>query len=197
MQSSSVNKLIRPAISVLVLLTLITGIAYPLLVTGIGRLAFPSQAAGSLVNKDGKTLGSSLIGQNFSDPKYFWGRLSATTPAYNAAASAGSNLGPMNPALLDTVNARIQALRAADPTNNTKVPVDLVTASASGLDPHISVAAANYQLQRVARARNLDAATVEKLLARHTEQRQWRVFGEPRVNVLLLNLALDRAQNDD
>jgi len=181
----------RPALAVFLLLTVITGLAYPLLVTGVGQLAFPEQAAGSLIDRGGKTMGSSLIGQEFSDNRYFWGRLSATSPAYNAAASMGSNFGPMNPALLTAVETRVQALRAADPHNAAPIPVDLVTASASGLDPHISVAAANYQLLRVARARNLDAATVEQLLAQHTAPRQWRIFGEPRVNVLLLNLALD------
>lgn len=195
MQTISVNRLLRPALSVFLLLTLITGIVYPFLVTGIANLAFPTQAAGSLLTKDGRTIGSSLIGQNFSDPKFFWGRMSATAPAYNAAASVGSNFGPLNPALLDAANARIEALRAADPANTDMVPVDLVTASGSGLDPHISVAAASYQLARVAGARGLDPATVEMLLAQHTEQRQWALFGEARVNVLLLNLALEQLQN--
>ena len=162
---------------------------------GLAGSAFPTQAAGSLLMKDGKAVGSSLIGQNFSDPKYFWGRLSATAPqAYNASASSGSNYGPMNPALLDAVKARVDALHAADPNNTAPIPVDLVTASGSGLDPHISVAAAKYQLQRVASARNLDSATVAKLLEQHTEQRQWLVFGEARVNVLALNLSLDQLQ---
>ncbi len=191
MQHTSMTNLMRPALAVFLLLTVITGLAYPLLVTGVGQLAFPEQAAGSLIDRGGRTMGSSLIGQEFSDSRYFWGRLSATSPAYNAAASMGSNFGPMNPALLTAVETRVQALRAADPHNAAPIPVDLVTASASGLDPHISVAAANYQLLRVARARNLDAATVERLLAQHTAPRQWRIFGEPRVNVLLLNLALD------
>jgi len=191
----SVVSLLRPALAVFLLLTLITGILYPLLVTGVGKIVYPAQAAGSLVMKDGKAVGSSLIGQNFSDPKYFWGRLSATAPqAYNASASSGSNYGPMNPALLDAIKARVDALHAADPNNTTSIPVDLVTASGSGLDPHISVAAAKYQLQRVASARNLDTATLEKLLAQNTEQRQWFLFGEPRVNVLLLNLSLDQLQ---
>ena len=195
MSNVSINKLIRPALSVFLLLTLITGVLYPLLVTGVGKIVYPAQAAGSLVMKDGKAVGSSLIGQNFSDPKYFWGRLSATAPqAYNASASSGSNYGPMNPALLDAVKARVDALHAADPNNTAPIPVDLVTASGSGLDPHISVAAAKYQLQRVASARNLDTATLEKLLAQNTEQRQWFLFGEPRVNVLLLNLSLDQLQ---
>lgn len=191
--SVSITSLLRPALAVFLLLTLITGIIYPLLVTGVGKMAFPSQAAGSLVIKDGKAIGSSLIGQNFSDPKYFWGRLSATSPQpYNSSASSGSNLGPLNPALLDAVKARVDALHAADPANTAAVPVDLVTASGSGLDPHISIAAAKYQLQRVAHARNLDTATVASLLEQHTEQRQWLLFGEARVNVLLLNLSLDQ-----
>ena len=195
MNNVSVIKLMRPALAVFLLLTLITGVVYPLLVTGVGKVTFPTQAAGSLVMKDGKVVGSSLIGQNFSDPKYFWGRLSATSPqAYNASASSGSNLGPLNPALLDAVKARVDALHAADPSNNVPIPVDLVTASGSGLDPHISIAAAKYQLQRVASARNLDIITVETLLEQHTEQRQWILFGEPRVNVLLLNLSLDQLQ---
>ena len=189
----SVVSLLRPALAVFLLLTLITGVLYPLLVTGVGKVIYPTQAAGSLIMKDGKAIGSSLIGQNFSDPKYFWGRLSATSPqAYNASASSGSNYGPMNPALLDAVKARADALHAADPSNVAPIPVDLVTASGSGLDPQISVAAAKYQLQRVAHARNLEVATVETLLAQHTEQRQWLLFGEPRVNVLLLNLSLDQ-----
>jgi len=193
--SVSITSLLRPALSVFLLLTLITGILYPLLVTGVGKIIYPTQATGSLVMKDGKAVGSSLIGQNFSDPKYFWGRLSATAPqAYNASASSGSNYGPMNPALLDAVKSRVDALHAADPNNTAPIPVDLVTASGSGLDPHISVAAAKYQLQRVASARNLDAAAVATLLEQHTEQRQWLLFGEPRVNVLLLNLSLDQLQ---
>jgi K+-transporting ATPase ATPase C chain len=192
-KTSSIGQLLRPAISVFLLLTLITGIVYPLLVTGVGKIAFPSQAAGSLVMQDGKPVGSSLIGQNFSDPKYFWGRLSATSPqSYNATASSGSNYGPLNPALTDAIKARGDALHAADPSNLAPIPVDLVTASASGLDPQISIAAAQYQLQRVATARNLDAAAVGKLLEQNTEQRQWGLFGEPRVNVLLLNIALDQ-----
>lgn len=188
----NMKTLFRPAISVLLLLSLITGIAYPLLITGIGKISFPAQAAGSLIIKDRKVVGSSLIGQNFSEPKYFWGRLSATAPAYNAAASVGSNYGPMNPALLDAVKARVDALHAVDPDNKAAIPVDLVTASGSGLDPHISLAAAKYQLERVARARNLDIASVEKLVAQATEQRQWLLLGEPRINVLLLNLSLDQ-----
>jgi K+-transporting ATPase ATPase C chain len=192
-KKSSMGQLIRPALSVFLLLTLVTGIVYPLLVTGVGKIAFPSQAAGSLVMQDGKAIGSSLIGQNFSDPKYFWGRLSATAPqSYNASASSGSNYGPLNPALTDAIKARVDALHTADPGNTAPIPVDLVTASASGLDPQISMAAAQYQLQRVAQARQLNVETVRTLLENHTEQRQWSLFGEPRVNVLLLNIALDQ-----
>ena len=185
-------KELRPAISIFVLLTVITGIAYPLLVTGISQATMPGKANGSLIVKDGKPVGSALIGQSFSDPKYFWGRPSATGPmANNASASSGSNLGPTNPALMDAVKGRVQALRDADPDNQQAVPVDLVTASASGLDPHISPAAAEYQLARVARVRNLNANVVHKLVAEHTEGRQFGILGEPRVNVLELNLALD------
>ena len=186
------NTLIRPALVLFVLLSLLTGIAYPFAITGIARVAFPSQAAGSLVERDGKIVGSLLIGQSFSDPKNFWGRPSATSPmADNAANSGGSNLGPLNPALVDAVKGRIDALKAADPDNKLPIPADLVLASASGLDPHISPAAANYQLERVARVRKLDIATVRALVNSHTEGRQLGIFGEPRVNVLKLNLALD------
>lgn len=185
-------KEIRPAVVSFLLLTLLTGIAYPLLVTGISQLAMPSQANGSLIVVGGKTAGSELIGQSFSDPKYFWSRPSATGPMpNNASASSGSNLGPTNPALMDAVKARVQALRDADPGNSLPVPVDLVTTSASGLDPHISPAAAEYQLARVARVRNLNPEVLHKLVAEHTEGRQFGIFGEPRVNVLKLNLALD------
>jgi K+-transporting ATPase ATPase C chain len=184
--------LIRPAVTLFILLSVITGLIYPLLVTGIGQALFPKQAAGSLIERDGKPVGSRLIGQHFTDPRYLWGRLSATAPQpYNAAASGGSNLGPLNPALKEAVDARVQALRAADPGNTKPVPVDLVTASASGLDPHISPAAAAYQLPRVARARGLTLDAVQTLVAQHTEERQWGIFGEARVNVLELNLALD------
>ena len=184
--------LIRPAVMLFVLLSIITGLIYPLLVTGIGQALFPEQAAGSLIERDGKLIGSRLIGQNFTDPQYFWGRPSATAPQpYNAAASGGSNLGPLNPALKDAVESRVKALRAADPGNTQQVPIDLVTASASGLDPHISPAAADYQIARVARARGLAPEAVRNLVVQHTEARQWGVFGEPRVNVLVLNLALD------
>jgi K+-transporting ATPase ATPase C chain len=187
-------KELRPAISIFVLLTVITGIVYPMLVTGISQVTMSGKANGSLIVKDGKPVGSSLIGQSFSDPKYFWGRPSATGPmANNASNSSGSNLGPTNPALMDAVKGRVQALRDADPGNQQAVPVDLVTASASGLDPHISPAAAEYQLARVARVRNLSPDVVRKLLAEHTEGRQFGILGEPRVNVLELNLALDAA----
>jgi K+-transporting ATPase ATPase C chain len=184
--------LIRPAITLFLLMTLLTGLAYPLLVTSLARAVFPAQAAGSLVMRGGQAVGSSLIGQAFSDPKHFWSRPSATTPmAYNGAASTGSNLGPLNPALTDAVKARLQALKAADPGNAEPVPVDLVTASGSGLDPHISVAAAEYQAARVARARGVTADAVRTLVAQHTEGRLLGLLGEPRVNVLALNLALD------
>jgi K+-transporting ATPase ATPase C chain len=188
--------LIRPAVVLFVLLSAITGIVYPLLVTGIARVVFPAQASGSLLRNDqGQVVGSSLIGQNFADPKYFWGRPSATSPMpYNAANSSGSNQGPLNPALLDAVKGRIDALKAADPEQKAPVPVDLVTASASGLDPHISVAAAEYQSRRVARARALSDEAIRSLITENTEGRWLRVFGEPRVNVLELNLALDRAK---
>jgi K+-transporting ATPase ATPase C chain len=183
---------LRPAIAVLVLLTLVTGVGYPLLVTGIAQAVFPVQANGSLVVRDGKAVGSSLIGQPFDDPKYFWGRLSATAPyAYNAGASTGSNYGSLNPALSAAAKGRIDALRAADPGNTAPVPVDLVTASGSGLDPHISPAGALHQVGRVAKARGLDETAVRRLVEQHTEGRQWGLFGEPRVNVLRLNLALD------
>ncbi len=185
--------LIRPAVTLFILLSIVTGLLYPLLVTGISQALFPEQAAGSLIERDGKLIGSRLISQNFTDPKYFWGRPSATSPyPNNATASGGSNLGPLNPALKAAVESRIKALRAADPGNAAPVPVDLVTASASGLDPDISPAAADYQMGRVARARGLAAQTVRAVVVQHTEHRQWGLFGEPRVNVLELNLALDR-----
>jgi K+-transporting ATPase ATPase C chain len=183
---------LRPAIVSFVLLTLITGIAYPLTVTGLAQAFFPHQANGSLIVRNGQALGSQLIGQPFDDPKYFWGRLSATAPfPYNAAASSGSNLGPLNADLVKAAQARIDALRDADPGNATAVPVDLVTASGSGLDPHISVAAALYQVPRVARARGIGEDQVRALVARFTEGRQFGILGEARVNVLKLNLALD------
>ena len=186
--------LIRPAVTLLLLMTVLLGIVYPVVITGIARVAFPDQAAGSLVIKNGKAIGSTLIGQNFTAPKYFWGRPSATGNApYNGVASSGSNMGPLNPALTDAVKARIEALRAADPGNNAPVPVDLVTASGSGLDPEISVAAAQYQLARVAKARGLTNEAVQKLIDAHTQGRWLGFLGEPRVNVLELNLALDSA----
>ena len=183
---------IRPALMLLLIFTVLTGLVYPLVVTGIAQLVFPSQANGSLISGNGQTVGSSLIGQQFDDPKYFWGRISATGPyPYNAAASSGSNLGPTNPALLDEVKARIAALKAADPTNTQPIPVDLVTSSGSGLDPNISIAAALYQLPRVARARGLSEAAVRTLVDKYTQGRQLGFLGEARVNVLELNLALD------
>jgi len=184
----------RPALTLFVLLSALTGIVYPLAVTGVARLAFADQAGGSLLVKDGKPVGSSLIGQSFSDPKYFWSRPSATGPmVYNAANSSGSNQGPLNPALMDGVRARLQALKAADPGNEAVVPVDLITASASGLDPHITPAAAEYQAARVARARGISPELVKSLIDHHTEGRLLGVFGEVRVNVLELNLDLDQS----
>jgi K+-transporting ATPase ATPase C chain len=192
---------LRPAIVMLFLLTLITGVIYPLAVTGIAQVIFPHQANGSLIIKDGKAVGSELIGQQFDDPKYFWGRLSATgTFAYNAfnaedlTASSGSNYGPLNQALLDAVQARVDALRASDPANTAPIPVDLVTASGSGLDPHISVAAALYQIHRVAQARGLSDEEVQALVNEHTQGRQFGFLGEPTVNVLELNLVLDETR---
>jgi len=190
-----VTSLIRPTIVLFLILTVITGIAYPLVVTGIAQGLFPRQAAGSLIVRDGKVVGSQLIGQAFSDPKYFWSRPSATSPQpYNGTGSNASNLGPLNPALTDAVKQRIDALHAADPTNKALIPVDLVTASASGLDPEISLAAAYYQAARVARVRGRDVASVRALIASHARGRWLGLLGEPRVNVLDLNLALDRAQ---
>jgi K+-transporting ATPase ATPase C chain len=184
--------LLRPAFTLFVLLSAITGIAYPLAVTGIAKVLLPDQAAGSLILRDGKPIGSTLIGQHFSDPKHFWGRPSATSPQpYNGTASGGSNQGPLNPALTDAVKGRIAALKASDPGNKLPIPADLATASGSGLDPHISPEAAAYQVERVARARKLAPDAVRSLVAAHTEGRQWGLFGEPRVNVLKLNLALD------
>ena len=183
---------LRTAVVMLLALTVVTGVAYPLVVTGIAQLVFPREANGSLVLNDGQVVGSTLIGQAFDDPKYFWSRPSATSPSpYNAGSSSGSNQGPTNPALYEAVKGRVDALRAADPGNRAPVPVDLVTASASGLDPHISPAAALYQAGRVARARNVDEPKVRALVERHIEGRTWGVLGEPRVNVLALNLALD------
>ena len=182
----------RPALVLFLILTVLTGLVYPLITTGIAKTIFPNQAAGSLIQRDGKPVGSTLIGQNFSVSQHFWGRPSATSPmGNNAAASSGSNQGPLNPALVDAVKSRVQALRAADPGNTAPVPVDLVTASGSGLDPHISPAAAQYQVARVAKARGLDAARVNALVDQQTEGPFAGFFGEPRVNVLKLNLALE------
>jgi K+-transporting ATPase ATPase C chain len=182
----------RTAILMLAALSVVTGLIYPLVITGVAQIVFPRQANGSLIVKDGKAVGSALIGQPFDDPKYFWGRPSATGPfPNNAAASSGSNQGPTNPNFHLAVQGRVGALRAADPGNAAPVPVDLVTASASGLDPHISPAAAFYQVSRVARERRLDVESVRVLVARHIEGRTLGVLGEPRVNVLQLNLALD------
>ncbi|MDD2722989.1 MAG: potassium-transporting ATPase subunit KdpC [Methylovulum sp.] len=186
-------KHLQPAVILFAILTVLTGVIYPAIVTGLAQLLFPNQANGSLMtDSGGKTIGSSLIGQAFSDPGHFWGRPSATGPfPYNAGASSGSNLGPTNPALADAVKARIATLQAADPENKNPVPVDLITASGSGLDPHISPAAADYQINRVAKARKINPEKLRELVQNHTEARQWGVFGEPRVNVLALNLALD------
>lgn len=194
---TSTLKMLRPALAGFVLLSAITGLLYPALVTGAGQALFPYQAEGSLIVQGGKAVGSELIGQTFSSPRYFWGRPSATAPmANNAAGSGGSNQGPTNPALADAVQARIEALKAADPGNQAPVPVDLVSASASGLDPHISMAAARYQAARVARERGLPLEAVQRLIQAHTEARDLGVLGEPRVNVLKLNLALDQAPSD-
>lgn len=183
---------LRPALLVFVMLSLVTGVVYPLVVTGIAQAAFPAQANGSLIERNGTIVGSALIGQPFSDAKYFWSRPSATSAFPNdASASSGSNQGPLNPALTDAIKARIDSLRAADPAQADPIPVDLVTASGSGLDPHISPAAAAYQIPRVARARGVPEDRIRSLVDRYTEDRQWTIFGEPRVNVLLLNLALD------
>ncbi|PPB83634.1 K+-transporting ATPase ATPase C chain [Mycetohabitans endofungorum] len=186
------NTLLRPVLVLFVALTVITGIVYPAAVTAIAQAVFPAQANGSLIEKNGKLIGSALIGQQFDRNDYFWGRLSATTPnPYNAQSSSGSNLGPTHPALADEVKGRLAALHKADPANTAPVPVDLVTSSGSGLDPDISPAAAAYQAPRVARARGLPQAQVDELIARNTTGRQFGLLGEPRVNVLKLNLALD------
>jgi K+-transporting ATPase ATPase C chain len=180
---------LRPALTIFLFLTVMTGVVYPLAVTGIAQVFFPHQANGSLIDVEGKLYGSVLIGQQFDDPKYFWGRPSAA--GYNAAASSGSNYGPLNSSLEEAVQARIDALKAADPTNTLSIPVDLVTASGSGLDPHISVAAALYQVHRVAAARGWSESDVASLVEKYTEGRQFGILGEPRVNILLLNIALD------
>lgn len=189
------TKIIRPAIVSLFVFTILTGIIYPLAVTGIAQLIFPAQANGSIMVKNGKPVGSAQIGQPFDDPKYFWGRLSATAPfPYNSAASSGSNLAQSNPAVVAQAKARIEALQKADPEAPANVPADLATASGSGLDPQISPAAAEYQVRRVARERGMDTLKVRGLITVHTEERQFGFLGEPRVNVLRLNLALDDAQ---
>ena len=186
------TRYIRPSVSLLFVMTMLLGVAYPLAITGLAGAVFPSQAAGSLIHRDNVLVGSSLIGQSFADPKYFWGRPSATAPQpYNGLASGGSNLGPLNPALLDKVAAEVKLLHDADPDNTQPVPVDLVTASASGLDPEISPAAAEFQASRVARLRNLPLTTVQSLIAQHQKRALFDVLGEARVNVLQLNLALD------
>lgn len=183
---------LRPAVTVFALLALVTGIAYPLAVTGVAQVAFPFAANGSIVTVDGKAVGSALIGQSFTEPRHFWGRPSATAPQpYNGASSGGSNLGPANPALADVVSARVKALRERDPGNTAPIPVDLVTASGSGLDPHISLAAAHWQVERVARSRGVAPAKVRALVDERAERPILGVLGEPRVNVLALNLALD------
>jgi potassium-transporting ATPase KdpC subunit len=190
------SRLIRNAVTLLLVMTAITGLVYPLAATGVAQMLFPHEANGSLIEHDGKPIGSTLIGQSFTDPKYFWGRPSATTPQpYNGTASNGSNLGPTNPALRDAGQQRIDALHAADPGNTAPVPADLVTASGSGLDPEISPAAAQYQVARVARTRHMSERQVQTLIAQFTQGRQLGFLGEPRVNVLQLNLALDNAQN--
>jgi K+-transporting ATPase ATPase C chain len=184
--------MLRNAAMSLLLFALLTGIIYPLAVTGIAQMIFPDKANGSIIMKNRKPTGSELIGQQFDEPKYFWGRLSSTTPyPYNGGSSAGSNLGPNNPDLLKAVQARLHALRSADPTNTAKIPVDLVTASGSGLDPHISPAAAEYQVHRVAKARGLDDARVREIVAKSTTGRWFGAIGEPVVHVLELNLTLD------
>jgi K+-transporting ATPase ATPase C chain len=184
--------MVRNALMSLLLFTILTGLIYPLAVTGIAQVLFPKQSNGSIITKNGKNVGSELIGQQFDDPKYFWGRLSATTTSpFNGASSSGSNLGPNNPELIKISQARIDALRSADPVTTAAIPVDLVTASGSGLDPHISQAAAEYQVHRVAKARHLDEAIVRMLVTEHTQERWLGIIGEPAVNVLALNLALD------
>jgi potassium-transporting ATPase KdpC subunit len=183
---------LRAAVVAVIVLTVLTGVIYPLAVTGIAQLVFPHQANGSLIENDDKVIGSSLIGQAFDDPKYFWGRPSATNPPYDGGNSSGSNLGPTNPDLIKNVQARVDALRKEDPDNKQPIPVDLVTASGSGLDPHISPAAAEFQIARVARVRGLRTDELHKLVAEHTQGRTFGFLGEPRVNVLELNLALDK-----
>ena len=186
------KSILRPALVLFFVLSLITGVVYPLVVTGLAKTLFPEQSVGSLISRNGKVVGSALVGQNFSDPQHFWGRPSATSPMpYNASASSGSNQGPLNPALVEAVKGRIDALRAADPGNSTTVPVDLVTASASGLDPHISPAAARYQVARIAKLRGLSVEKILALVDTHTEKPWLGLIGEAQVNVLKLNLALE------
>jgi K+-transporting ATPase ATPase C chain len=186
------KSIVRPMLALFIALMVLTGVAYPLVVTGIAQVVFPHQAAGSLIEQDGKVVGSELIGQQFDAPQYFWGRLSATSPMpYNPSASSGSNLGPTNPALIANVQGRLDALKAADATNKAPVPVDLVTASGSGLDPAITPEAAEFQIARVAKARNLQPDVVRNLVTEFTDGRQFGILGEPVVNVLKLNLALD------
>jgi K+-transporting ATPase ATPase C chain len=195
-EENIMNLYLRPAVVMLLILSLLTGLVYPLLTTVAAQALFPAQAGGSLILRDGKPVGSALIGQSFSEPKYFWGRLSATGPVpYNAAASSGSNYGPLHPALLDAAKARLQALKDADPDNTAPVPVDLITASGSGLDPEISLAAAQYQRDRVAQARGLTPDRVQALIDAHAASRWLGFLGEPRVNVLALNLALDAGKD--
>lgn len=192
---SFLRKILYPSVILLILMTLLTGLAYPLVITGISQSLFPEKANGSLIWKDGRFAGSRLIGQNFSKPGYFWGRPSATSPQpYNASASSGSNLGPTNPKLVNNVKERIARLKKADPGNDLPIPVDLVTSSASGLDPHISLAAANYQIKRVARARNMPENQIRELVDQYTEPMRFHFLGEPKVNVLELNLALDKME---
>jgi potassium-transporting ATPase KdpC subunit len=189
-------KYLRTSIIAIIVFTGLTGILYPLAVTGLAQLMFPGKANGSLIQKDGKLLGSELIGQPFSDPKYFWSRLSTTGPyAYNGGASTGSNYGPLNPAILDAVHKRVQDLKTADSMNNQPIPVDLITSSSSGLDPHISIAAVQFQISRVARSRGISEERVRAIVHQYTDGRQLGFLGEPRVNVLQLNLALDEQQN--
>lgn len=191
-----IKEQIRPTIVSFILLTLVTGVVYPAAVTLVAQIFFKNKAEGSLIYKEGKAVGSELIGQTFSDPKYFWGRLSAAAPAFNGAASSGSNLGPLNPALLDSAHARIKTLRNSDPANSSPIPVDLVAASASGLDPHISLAAAYYQASRVARPRGISEGDVKEIIRNNTQGRFLGLLGEPVVNVLKLNMELDAKKRD-
>jgi potassium-transporting ATPase KdpC subunit len=186
------TQMIRTSLMLILMMTLILGLAYPLIVTAIGQMVFHDKANGSMIEADGKVVGSQLLGQSFESPHYFWGRLSATTPAYNASASTGSNLNPANPKLLENANARIALLRKMDPTNKAIIPIELITASASGMDPHVSVAAIMYQLRRVAKSRNMKEADLKALVEKHTENPVFGILGEPYVNVLRLNMSLDK-----